>query len=81
MKKYLSWLGLLPITIIVLGFLKDDDLNKHTEKTCFGLLLSLITFVILYIMLIHFKLKKWVALIIASILYIISFFIKMKIYK
>lgn len=81
MKKYLSWLGLLPITIIMMGFLTEDDITEHTEKTCFGLLLTLIIFIILYSMLLYMNVKKWVALIIATVLWFISFFIKKAIYE
>ena len=80
MKKYISWFGLLPITIILMGFLTEDDLSEHTERTCFGLLLTLVIFIIMYFMLLYLNIKKWVALIIAAALWIVAFFVKRKIY-
>ena len=80
MKQYISWLGILPITIILMGFITEDDLHKHAEKTCFSLLLSLVIFITLYFMLLYMNINKWIALLIAIILWIISFFIKRKIY-
>ena len=80
MKKYISWFGLLPISIIFMGFLTEDDLSKHTERACFGLLLTLVIFIIMYFMLLHLNIKKWVALFIATALWVVSFFIKRKIY-
>lgn len=80
MYKYISWFGLIPVSIILMGFITEDDLCKHTEKVCFGLLLSLIVFTILYFMLLHLKVKKYIALSIATSLWIIAFVIRRKIY-
>lgn len=81
MNKYMSWVGIIPITIILMGFLTEDDLSKHTEQTCVGLLLSLIVFITLYFMLLYGKLKKWVALIFGTVLWCIAFLIKKHMYK
>ena len=78
MKNYL---GLIPITILPMIFLSYDELSKETEKTCFGFMLSFIIFVTLYTMITHLKMNKWISLIITSILWVVSFFIKMNIYN
>jgi ABC-type transport system involved in multi-copper enzyme maturation permease subunit len=78
--NFVSWFGLIPITIILMGFITKEDLNDHTEKICFGLLLSLVIYLILYFLLIYVNFNKWLSLTIAMVLWIISFFMKRNIY-
>lgn len=78
MKKYLSWLGLLPVAILTMIFLNENELNTHIKKECIGLFLSLIIFILFYFML-YLQVKRGVCIIIAIFLSIIAFFIK-KIY-
>jgi hypothetical protein len=78
--NFVSWFGIIPITIILMGFITKEDLNDHTEKICFGLLLSLVIYLILYFLLIYVNFNKWVSLTIALVLWVISFFMKRKIY-
>jgi Ca2+/Na+ antiporter len=81
MNKYLSWIGLIPITMILTGILTEEhNLHRYTEKTCFGLFLCLIVFVLLYFMLTYFKIKKYLAFIIATILWVLATLINWKIY-
>lgn len=76
MKKYLSWVGIIPFTLVTMVFLTENELYKHASKTCFGLLLGLIIYSLLYFMLLHLHVNKWVAISIAFILWVIAFCIK-----
>jgi ABC-type transport system involved in multi-copper enzyme maturation permease subunit len=80
MNKFASWFGLIPIGIILMGFVTTNDLSDHVEKTCFGLLLYLVIFLVLYFMLIYMNINRWIAFTIAIGLWVISFFMKKKIY-
>ena len=81
MKKYLSRIGLFPIALVTMIFLTEKEMDKHAEKMCFGLLLHLIIFSLLYFMLLHLKVNRLVAISIAMILWIVTFFIRQKLYE
>jgi len=79
MDKYIKMLGLLPIALVPMVFISDGEIHKYTEKICFKYLLYLIIFGLLYCMLLH--MNKWFAISIATFLWVLSFFIKQKIYS
>ena len=81
MKKYLSWIGLLPIALVTMVFLTEKEMNRHAEKMCFGLLISLIIFGLLYFMLLHLQVNRWLAIGIAFSLWIVMFFLKKQLYN
>lgn len=70
-KKYFDLLGLLPIALITLCFLTEEDLHKKTKNLCIGNLLSLSIFIALYIMLLFLKIRKCIALSISIILWVL----------
>lgn len=81
MKKYLSWFGLIPLTLVTMVFLTEKELHDHAAKTCFGMLLGLIVYSLLYFMLLHLQVNKWVAIMIACVLWIFAFFVKKQLYN
>ena len=78
MKKYVSWLGFLPIALVTLILTEEQDTNTYAGKICISLLMSLFIFGLLYFMLLYMKMKKWVAISISFILWIIAIVIKRK---
>jgi accessory gene regulator protein AgrB len=71
MKKYLDLLTLVPIGIVTMVFIAEKELGLHAKNTCIGLLAYLFVFSIVYFMLLHMKVNKWVAIAIALVLWII----------
>ena len=78
MKKYLDLLSLIPIGIVTMVFIADKELSNHTKNTCVGLLAYLFIFVVVYFMLLHLQVNKWVAIAIALILWVIITILKRK---
>jgi hypothetical protein len=78
MKKYLDLLTLVPIGIIAMVFISDKELGTHCKNTCIGLLAYLFVIFILYCMLLHIKLTKWVAITIAMVLWVILSLLRKK---
>ena len=81
MKKYLSFVSLLPLSIVTMIFLTEKEMTMYTEKTCFGLLLTLIMFGLLYFMLLHMQVNRWIAIGIGICLWIVIIFVKNQLYK
>ena len=75
-KEHVSWIGFLPIALITIMLASDTDTNKYTGKICLSILISLTVIVLLYFMLEHMKIKKWVAITIALILWVIAIIVK-----
>jgi hypothetical protein len=78
MKKYLDLLTLIPIGLVTMVFIADKELNIHAKNTCISLLLYLFIFSIVYFMLLHLKINKWLAISIAMILWIIITILRKK---
>ena len=70
-KNITDLLSLLPIALITLCFVTEDNLYNKTKNLCIGQILYLFLFSSLYIMLLFLKIKKWVALFISMILWIL----------
>jgi len=71
MKKYLDLITLIPVAIVTMIFIADKELGNHAKNTCIGLLVYLFIFAIVYFMLLHLKVNKWVAVTIALVLWVI----------
>ena len=71
MKKYLDLITLIPMGIVTMIFIADKELGKHAKNACIGLLVYLFIFAIVYFMLLHLKVNKWVAVTIALVLWVI----------
>lgn len=80
MQKYLSWFGLIPLTLVTMVFLTEKELHEKCCEKCFGLLLGLIVYSLLYFMLLHLQVNKWIAISIAFFLWILAFFVKKQLY-
>lgn len=71
MKKYLDLLTLIPIGLVTMIFIADRELGSHAKNACIGLLAYLFIFALVYFMLLHLKVNKWVAIAISLILWVI----------
>lgn len=69
--KYLTLLQLLPIPIIALFFVAEEELPKHSRCMCVSLLISLAIFMT-FILMIYLKVNKIVAIATALILWLIK---------
>ena len=76
MMKYLEFLAIIPILFTMCFLKKREDLHKHTIERCIMLFISLIISVLIYIMLMHYNVNKWVAATISLILWILFTFMK-----
>ena len=79
MKKYFDIVGLLPLTIIAMCFLKNEnDVNNHLKKTCVSSCVNLIIFFPVYFILLFFNVNKWISITIALLLWFIFTFLQKK---
>lgn len=78
MKKYFQWFSLIPLTILTMVFLAEEEMADHAKKQCIGLLMSFIIFAFLYFSLLHLKIDRFIAVGIAITLWIVMFFVKRK---
>lgn len=76
MKKYLKHLSFVPITLIMMFFLSENELKDHTKLQSVMLLLTFLIFIITYILLIWKKFNKYVVIGLAIIFWIISIIAK-----
>lgn len=78
MKKILKWLSLLPLALITMIFLTEDEMQNHAKLECVGLLSMFIIFAIIYFLLIYIKVNRYVALGIALLLWAITLALRQK---
>ena len=78
-KKCCKLIGLIPLAIIAMFFLKEEELQEHAKVQCIGLLLALFIFTLLYSMLIFGKIKKYKALFLTVFLWLIFKIIERKV--
>lgn len=80
MNKYLELIGLIPIviSIFLLFSISELDMKKHTKTYCIGLILSLIVFIIFYVIVFHLKFNRYVSVFFIVILWVISIHVKQK---
>lgn len=79
MMKYIEFLAIIPILFTVCFLKKREDLHKHTIERCISVLISLVISVLVYIMLVHYNVNKWIAITISLILWIIFTFMKKRV--
>jgi hypothetical protein len=77
-KKYIDFITLIPIGIVTMVFIADKELNSHTKNACVGLLVYLFIFTIVYFMLLHLKVNKWIAIGLAIIMWVILTILRKK---
>lgn len=78
MKKYLKFLGFVPIAFIIMFFLNENELKDHAKLQCVILLLTFLIFTVTYILLVWSKINKYVVIGIAIVLWIIAMVAKNK---
>jgi len=79
MTKYTELIGLIPMLIIVTLVVDTHiDVEKRIKHGCVTCVMYLLLFLLLYVLLLHVKLNKYVAIGIILFLWIVIFFIRRK---
>ena len=72
-KKYIDLIGLIPIAVVALCFMSKNDLNNHLKKKCVLLTMNLLIFILVYLLLMHFNVNKWISICTALVMWIILY--------
>lgn len=67
MPKYFDWLELIPLSAVMLCFVSEPDMIHHAKRQTVGFLLSGLLYLLLYGLMIKFKINRYVALVIAFV--------------
>ena len=77
MKKYIDLFGFVPVIIIVMCFMKTEtELNNHLKKSCISLVINLLVSVFVYLLLMYFRVDKWISIFTSLILWFVLSFLK-----
>ena len=79
MKKLSEWMSLLPLALVTFVFLTEKEMGKHAKTQCLSLLLMLILYGILYFLLIHLKVNRYIAIGAAVLLWALIIFVRKKV--
>jgi len=69
--NYLDLLKIIPIALIALFFLTEEDMTESVKDTCVYLFIYLILFLMVYLSCMNKKKHRFVVIVIAIILYIV----------
>jgi hypothetical protein len=73
-----NFLDYLPLVLITLLFVAEAEMEKHALNTSCQMVITIITLVIFYLIVMRFKNTKLIALIIAMVVWIVLIYIKKK---
>jgi len=70
---------LIPFFMFSVILISDSELESHLHEKCYDMFISLVTLVILLCFVKHGKLSKSLALMLASLLFVVLYCVKFKI--
>ena len=75
MKEYITFVSILPIVLTTALALSDDELINHSKSQCFGLTLTVFLYGVIYILLTHAQINKYLAIALAAAGWAILFYL------
>ena len=76
MKEIYNIMTIIPITVLIMFFLSESEVREHARLNCIFYFINLLMFLLLYVMCVILKIKKWICLTTMVILFMLLFIFK-----